>query len=221
MDRCSASTVRCASRMPRASEDGPDNSTVGVLARTAAPRERGWTLHRHRAQVVAVGCPARAGMDQACVVGADSVSRLPRASGDGPQGTKMLMQSFSAAPRERGWTRHGRRSGVHDRGCPARAWMDPGRHLPRSRNIWLPRASGDGPSTPSVQAIWAEAAPRQRGWTLPAWRLHPRRSGYPTQTEMASPSIKRRWPFFNKRLHAFFPLVAADQYREGFNAEAA
>ena len=85
-------------------------------------------------------------MDPPATEAAYLLRRLPRASGDGPKYDYVFIQTYSAAPRERGWTRDVDGARPREYGCPARAGMDP--HMkngdrPISR---LPRASGDGPT---------------------------------------------------------------------------
>ena len=197
-------------RLPRASGDGPENTTSTALSTRAAPRERGWTqifipfglngygcparagmdpitrsdtvgglraAPRERGwtrlesldQVGQAGCPARAGMDPVAATSCPPSSRLPRASGDGPQGTAIKSGSGTAAPRERGWTRRAAAAVARPAGCPARAGMDPWRRGSRKSCCRLPRASGDGPHPDPRPARRAPAAPRERGWThIPA-----------------------------------------------------
>ena len=155
-------------RLPRASGDGPRKCSARSASRSAAPRERGWTPCCVVFPRPAIGCPARAGMDPAPHAHDADPRRLPRASGDGPHATICNDVSSTAAPRERGWTRHRRRCNYQRPGCPARAGMDPGRPFGSPVMSRLPRASGDGPADCAGRRPCQQAAPRERGWTLDA-----------------------------------------------------
>ena len=88
-------------RFPRASGDGPQQSTSRLKQGMFPPRERGWSqlarLMPRRSHV----SPARAGMvptEISCLTG---FSRFPRASGDGPAGTHCDTSPNLFPPRER------------------------------------------------------------------------------------------------------------------------
>ena len=171
-------------RLPRASGDGPRDSLVIRYPAKAAPRERGWTRHGARGLALHAGCPARAGMDPPSTAAAGPTARLPRASGDGPERESVAPGMSAAAPRERGWTRDPRLVLIADRGCPARAGMDPRHRRRRPLRRRLPRASGDGPHQ-WIESDWERlAAPRERGWT--SWRsgYRLRSSGCPARAGM-------------------------------------
>ncbi len=105
-------------------------------------------------------------MDPHSAPAADQRRRLPRASGDGPDGQQPEDQLLAVAPRERGWTVGSGRSGARCRGCPARAGMDRSWRSATPAPTWLPRASGDGPNKPAHLASSQPVAPRERGWTV-------------------------------------------------------
>ena len=84
MDPCGGVRHRPPCRLPRASGDGPIGAVFAHSMKSAAPRERGWTLWRLGAHVRLVGCPARAGMDPWPGFHRVLMPGLPRASGDGP-----------------------------------------------------------------------------------------------------------------------------------------
>ncbi len=112
-------------RLPRASGDGPQYGSGVLKPAGAPPRERGWTVSQLGAGRQGRGSPARAGMDPRYTPSGDAVTRLPRASGDGPSPNAASGFLCAAPPRERGWT-----PAVECRldgtvGSPARAGMDP------------------------------------------------------------------------------------------------
>ena len=146
MDPNSAACHRQFLRLPRASGDGPDGRHPGRRPRSAAPRERGWTLSMKLTMWLKEGCPARAGMDPGARMSRTTGTGLPRASGDGPAIRSSISIRRKAAPRERGWTLLPSRCRCHVDGCPARAGMDPSPALRAQVGPRLPRASGDGPA---------------------------------------------------------------------------
>jgi len=127
MDPGAATSPAPATRLPRASGDGPTLFGRPDVLERAAPRERGWTQAGRWAAARVHGCPARAGMDPSRLPRLLARRRLPRASGDGPRASDTPRQPYRAAPRERGWTRDGLRRVPRHPGCPARAGMDPSR----------------------------------------------------------------------------------------------
>ncbi len=90
MDPSSALEHGIAVRLPRASGDGPWQHRHGSDAVVAPPRERGWTRRCHLMPPMGAGSPARAGMDPAGVSSSGFITRLPRASGDGPEQRRTL-----------------------------------------------------------------------------------------------------------------------------------
>ena len=184
-------------RLPRASGDGPTLARDSQQSLPAAPRERGWTRPEVGARMRGHGCPARAGMDPAVPAGSAPPGGLPRASGDGPPNYPGQAPWDTAAPRERGWTLEGRAVGQRARGCPARAGMDPGPARRDRRRGRLPRASGDGPTHHVQRAVFAEAAPRERGWTLTKQAIGRALEGCPARAGMdpfaAGPVIVEGW----------------------------
>ena len=135
------------------------------LSLPAAPRERGWTRQQRLLRQDPQGCPARAGMDPGSSSRRPWLSRLPRASGDGPGALTAFVATDMAAPRERGWTLAPLRGRSMLAGCPARAGMDPCCACGCVRSSRLPRASGDGPHSAPQLLSGTKAAPRERGWT--------------------------------------------------------
>ena len=171
-------------RLPRASGDGPWSENGRWSGHEAAPRERGWTLHRSRDDIDSGGCPARAGMDPYLYSEHYRGQGLPRASGDGPSLCCCRLSLLAAAPRERGWTqgRLGLADGAH--GCPARAGMDPTLPHRPPTGPGLPRASGDGPHAPRGPPTSTSAAPRERGWTRDKRCRYPQPRGCPARAGM-------------------------------------
>ncbi len=133
-------------RCPRASGDGPrararmrahssvvparagmDRGTATPTVRRSrlSPRERGWTA--------------------AGQITERTMTRCPRASGDGPIGNVGSMLVAALSPRERGWT-------VHRNGPSWASWR-------------CPRASGDGPLFQGGVNVICLLSPRERGWT--------------------------------------------------------
>ena len=89
---------------PRASGDGPLESTSWLNLHTFPPRERGWSLVSTRIALRCHVSPARAGMVPCHRRRALPGGGFPRASGDGPS---MGFYRFAQArfpPRERGWS---------------------------------------------------------------------------------------------------------------------
>ena len=112
-------------RLPRTRGDGPDMMDLMAKRWGAAPHARGWTLVRIDVRHVAMGCPARAGMEPWPRWRRSSIRRLPRTRGDGP---------FADDPER-----------VAKQGCPARAGMDPSASPAGVVAAGLPRTRGDGP----------------------------------------------------------------------------
>ena len=157
-------SMRVFRRLPRASGDGPVGPGRQAREREVAPRERGWARDRVRVEREKLGCPARAGMGPQAQVTPNPLSRLPRASGDGPPRRPSAPPTTWVAPRERGWARDGQHQPGHGDGCPARAGMGPrARRLATLLNR-LPRASGDGPRRGGSLFSGPRVAPRERGW---------------------------------------------------------
>ncbi len=66
----------------------------------------------------------------------------------------------------RGWTFHFDLDAAAEPGSPAHAGMDPLFCPIRDPVIGLPRACGDGPDDHVQIAVFRQAPPRMRGWTL-------------------------------------------------------
>lgn len=64
-------------------------------------------------------------MDPAATLRLAGCTRLPRASGDGPQVKQAITSAVSAAPRERGWTLRAPQVLLLSGGCPGRAGTHP------------------------------------------------------------------------------------------------
>ena len=171
MDLDSRAMLVVADRLPRASGDGPLSMALGCVDRGAPPRERGWTVMTKKINHDEIGSPARAGMDPARRSEPKACARLPRASGDGPHTVATYGEAMEAPPRERGWTVTVALDTLRRYGSPARAGMDLERSRFMSATCWLPRASGDGPTSSERGFGGASAPPRERGWTFAKrWR---------------------------------------------------
>ena len=109
---------------------------------------------------------------------------LPRAGGDGPTTCGPRVDSRSAPPRRRGWTRHAPPRLPRPSGSPAQAGMDPLRPHHRGGVTGLPRAGGDGPGPRPRDPGWGGAPPRRRGWTLARGPNGLRGLGSPAQAGM-------------------------------------
>ncbi len=180
MDPWRFSGFRSEPWLPRESGDGPQSWSAMSRVYPAAPRERGWTLAEAKTEAHKAGCPARAGMDPQVWTFTRSARWLPRESGDGPAVEIPSLTDYSAAPRERGWTPREGQHGAMQRGCPARAGMDPFAFSAQRACARLPRESGDGPHRRRDCATNDPAAPRERGWTLV--------SGTPVETATGCPA---------------------------------
>ncbi len=167
--------------LPRASGDRPVKCNSVVDKEQAAPRERGSTAPRQAVPHQRSGCPARAGIDPSRQVEGVDADGLPRASGDRPEQPYMHLRVTPAAPRERGSTPTKERVNMGNRGCPARAGIDPAWARPSRPARRLPRASGDRPAlTIGFLPVWA-AAPRERGSTARQVGGRARRHGCPAR----------------------------------------
>ncbi len=166
MDPTRSSLLTAASRLPRASGDGPCRKAQRCSLVLAPPRERGWTLPSATIAARVCGSPARAGMDPTTAHSRLAMPRLPRASGDGPCCFAMAAFCSLAPPRERGWTLVGDHLAARAFGSPARAGMDPMQALHEKARAGLPRASGDGPHDRWWRRRSWRAPPRERGWTF-------------------------------------------------------
>ena len=150
---------------PRASGDGPRDTSSGAMSVVVAPRERGWTPLRAVGSPKFARRPARAGMDLRGSQASRNEPASPRASGDGPCYPDKGASCSNVAPRERGWTPDPvlREQLVHRR--PARAGMDPSAARRATWACSSPRASGDGPTWFGSPIANVRVAPRKRGWT--------------------------------------------------------
>lgn len=123
MDPRAPGAGRRASRLPRASVDGPEWDSQYQLHSRAAPRQRGWAVRRGERAAHRHGLLARAGMDPRPRTPASTHDRLPRASDDEPSRHSIALRPLKAAPR---------------------AWMDPALPARMLSARWLPCA---GPGT--------------------------------------------------------------------------
>ena len=165
MDPKRAAVLDFLFRLPRARGDGPRPQSACPWPSGAPPRTRGWTPRVPSTRPQRHGSPAHAGMDPEWGFRRLDLRRLPRARGDGPQGSRPAAHRGEAPPRTRGWTQTAGPQPPSLPGSPAHAGMDPPCHLARIALRGLPRARGDGPGpmTPSCMSI--QAPPRTRGWT--------------------------------------------------------
>ena len=62
--------------------------------------------------------------------------------------------------------------------------MDPGQMVMQAGFIWLPRASGDGPTCEARTGSSMKAAPRERGWTLTVDQSRSAAAGCPARAGM-------------------------------------
>ncbi len=184
---------------PRPRGDGPARRRRPAGAARVSPPTRGWTPLDLAAAFGAVGFPAHAGMDPACMSSCTVADRFPRPRGDGPSTSTNVPSSGGVSPPTRGWTvflvLH-----LHDvGGFPAHAGMDPFLALGRLTTRWFPRPRGDGPRARPQRLRSSKVSPPTRGWTscgapgqeidhgFPAhagmdlrdWRCSPRGIGFP------------------------------------------
>ena len=166
MDPRTARDRRGCTRLPRTRGDGPLPPLPALPDWRASPHTRGWTPRTAGADGEDGGFPAHAGMDLDDPAVQVANDRLPRTRGDGPVRPWYPFEGRSASPHTRGWTRQVPLEGVHARGFPAHAGMDPG-HPGGLRRWWrLPRTRGDGPRLSDGTLIPQRASPHTRGWTL-------------------------------------------------------
>ena len=111
-------------------------------------------------------------------------SRLPRARGDGPDFWSRFVSCFRASPRTRGWTPSVLSRLKPERGFPAHAGMDPRSTFSRRAQERLPRARGDGPTSPHCEVEPVVASPRTRGWTRIVAGKHVFYTGFPAHAGM-------------------------------------
>ena len=112
-----------------------------------------------------MGFPALAGMDPDWRGLFQDAFRLPRARGDGPVMNRLMLESWWASPRSRGWTPQRLTRAPQFGGFPALAGMDPPASPAASGSPGLPRARGDGPVHADRPQRRRLASPRSRGWT--------------------------------------------------------
>ena len=118
-------------------------------------------------------------------------SRLPRACGDGPVEFLGLVLDALASPRLRGWTPRATSGPCARSGFPAPAGMDPASAPRPTGTPGLPRACGDGPSTPTCPGTAARASPRLRGWTLKDAPFARQDAGFPAPAGMDRAGVPR------------------------------
>ncbi len=163
-------------RAPRASGDGPGADPHFDGIQTCSPRERGWphreVLRAHHEQVL----PARAGMARAPGTRWTCRAGAPRASGDGPDASKMETAQRKCSPRERGWPRRRQRALHPVSGAP--------------------RASGDGPRSRPPAPAPPGCSPRERGWPAHCLAAVCAASVLPARAGMAPTS---RWSTCRRR----------------------
>ncbi len=162
----SSHSADTASRVPRASGDGPCGLHSSRLTTACSPRERGWSQLPTRSAGSPHVFPARAGMVPRDVYITRARARVPRASGDGPIQVDTTPDGKSCSPRERGWSARLGRPLTTDEVFPARAGMVPQDRATQDRLRRVPRASGDGPRSPGFAVSSHSCSPRERGWSL-------------------------------------------------------
>ncbi len=123
---------------PRARGDGPRRSRPEERNMRRAPRTRGWTACRLRAQNYTYESPAHAGMDRRVAHQDPRTDREPRARGDGPDYVDEDGYRLGRAPRTPGWIERATHVGSTGGESPAHAGTDRrGARLPLTR---APRA---------------------------------------------------------------------------------
>ena len=89
-----------------------------------------------------------------------------------------------AAPLARGWTLPDFGRSHDQKGCPARAGMDPLTTCENGMVLRLPRSRGDGPRSLGGSGQYHEAAPLARGWTPGDWQEIRNGRGCPARAGM-------------------------------------
>ena len=107
-------------------------------------------------------------------------------------------------PRARGWIGGSADEDGAGTGSPARAGMDPERHILRARRPRFPRARGDGPHGGRRVDAGRRVPPRARGWTATRSPFHSPCRGSPARAGMD------RWRRDQARGHRRFPRARGD-----------
>ena len=165
MDPPSCRLRRSAPRIPRTRGDGPGWDTAVENIVPDSPHPRGWTRVGLAGRCGEGGFPAPAGMDPAPRDGRGRRRRIPRTRGDGPCWAMQAWHSPADSPHPRGWTLRRVSGGLHRRGFPAPAGMDPGTPPAADVGPWIPRTRGDGPESDEEAMAAIEDSPHPRGWT--------------------------------------------------------
>ena len=124
MDRLESRALLAEVGLPRTRGDGPQSRLARVVPVSAPPHARGWTPLLQHAVMVALGSPARAGMDRQPGRAGRMRPGLPRTRGDGPVLDALLDGLQGAPPHARGWTAGRASWSRYAGGSPARAGMD-------------------------------------------------------------------------------------------------
>ena len=133
------------SSVPRACGDGPPCREQPWSSRECSPRMRGWPGRPFEAMSHTVVFPAHAGMARFQHQCSRPDECVPRACGDGPAETSLLIAQQACSPRMRGWPA-GRCAARDCRTVfPAHAGMARIRHCGCTVERRVPRACGDGP----------------------------------------------------------------------------
>ena len=145
MDPRAAAGSPVGAWIPRTRGDGPSLVPPRYLRPPDSPHARGWTSADSRRARVAVGFPARAGMDPLRLRSAPAGRWIPRTRGDGPAERGMSSMDDLDSPHARGWTVRAGARLERPRGFPARAGMDPSARASTCSRTGIPRTRGDGP----------------------------------------------------------------------------
>ena len=192
MDPCGGGPLLATRWLPRARGDGPRDPHYRVTFRRASPRSRGWTHRMWPDPARLMGFPALAGMDPDWRGLFQDAFRLPRARGDGPVMNRLMLESWWASPRSRGWTPQRLTRAPQFGGFPALAGMDPPASPAASGSPGLPRARGDGPVHADRPQRRRLASPRSRGWTPLGGGGTGCDPGFPALAGMDPPRAARR-----------------------------
>ena len=170
--------------IPRTRGDGPRPVPGSRSGLADSPHARGWTLLHLHAGRHPVGFPARAGMDPAPRIRYPVVARIPRTRGDGPPRGDSGPGHRGDSPHARGWTPGGRHGGLRSGGFPARAGMDPLRHMLGVYRARIPRTRGDGPGRRTLPRACCLDSPHARGWTRVPASPGASAAGFPARAGM-------------------------------------
>ena len=109
---------------------------------------------------------------------------FPAHAGMDPENLFGSIETATASPHTRGWTRRQLRPADGEVGFPAHAGMDPSPDLSSARLMRLPRTRGDGPDHEVVGGLERSASPHTRGWTRRAAHRQDAGRGFPAHAGM-------------------------------------